>query len=337
MRAAWLTLCLAHTAWAGAVLQIDDDRSISLGLGLKTAAGFSSRDGADLVLEGAIFSLGGQYDDRFKLALNGIRLPNGELRVLDAVAEVDLDPSARVRVGRMIVPTDRATLVGPLFSAAWDLPVVSQLPNVLLGRADGLTVWGLVANRRLKYFAGAYRAHPGRLSSPDDLMYSARVSWTPLGEDAGFDARGTELGTRDTLALGAGLRVAPRAALLGDTRGAANTLTADLFFERRTPAGVFTVDAAAYHYTRTVADPLLGEGFASALLCAWMPPFALGETQLQAALRHQWLATTARQRVDLTVNAFAGGRLLRIALTGWSEWQPAGTDWGAKAGLQLLW
>src|SRR5688572_24626107 len=141
-------LWFSSVAQAAAVLRIDDSRSITVAVGLKTGMQLARAGGApalDLTIDGAILSISGQFDPVFKLTLNSARMVTGELRILDAIARYEPTEQFNLWAGRFLVATDRPTLVGPFFGAAWDPPFVSAMPSLGIGRSDGLSAWGAFA------------------------------------------------------------------------------------------------------------------------------------------------------------------------------------------------
>jgi hypothetical protein len=52
-------------------------------------------------------------------------------------------------LGRMLPPSDRANLSGPFYVSAWSFPgVVSNYPNLAVGRDNGMLLWGKRARNR---------------------------------------------------------------------------------------------------------------------------------------------------------------------------------------------
>jgi hypothetical protein len=141
-------------AWAVGILRIDETKSISIAVGVKSAlmttGGTAAGPRYDALLEQALISLAGEYDKTIKLQINAGRGPGGEIRLVDGIGMWEPLAELKIWVGRLLVPTDRASLSGPYFSSSWDSPFVAINPSVFAGRDDGITLWGVTAGNRLK-------------------------------------------------------------------------------------------------------------------------------------------------------------------------------------------
>src|SRR5690606_10965044 len=101
--------------------------------------------------------------------------------VLDAIAQIELSPAFNVWIGRMLTPADRIEMNGPFYGLSWNQYTVPLLPSDqfgqagLMGRDDGVTVWGKVG--RFQYSLGLSdgagpAAHPGDFSATVvDFLY----------------------------------------------------------------------------------------------------------------------------------------------------------------------
>lgn len=339
--AAWVLLAPA-AALSSAVLRIDDEKQITIAVGLRASAGATTAQAPtayDVALDGAILALGGQFDPTLKLALNGGRAPTGELRILDAFGMWEPRSFFKLWVGRFLVATDRASLTGPFFAAAWDAPLVSAFPSAVAGRSDGFTVWGTVLEGALKYYVGVFRRPDVVPTRLDDLMASVRVSWSLIGAEPAYYANGSFFGTRNVLTLGAGARVAPHSLGPPDARGDLWGWSVDAFFERSLgAAGVITAEAALYRYVPTVTpSAVVPGGTASYELLGWIPPVSLGAARFQLVFRHQHQFSERGDRIDGTLNVLLNGHFLRFALTSWRDLPttPAVT-FGVRLGAQLI-
>ncbi|MQP66441.1 hypothetical protein GE253_13970 [Niveispirillum sp. SYP-B3756] len=101
----------------------------------------------------------GSLTDTIKATFNTERDSDGNLKLLDGYARFEFSDEFNIWVGRMLPPSDRANLDGPYYINAWSYPgVVSQYPAKFAGRDDGATLWGKVADKRLTYAFGAFKA-----------------------------------------------------------------------------------------------------------------------------------------------------------------------------------
>jgi hypothetical protein len=342
-QAAALGVLLAPAAaLPSAVIRIDDEKTISIAVGLRASAGATTAQAPtayDVALDGAILALGGQFDPTLKLALNGGRAPTGELRILDAFGMWEPKPYFKLWVGRFLVATDRATLTGPFFAAAWDAPLVAAFPSAVAGRSDGLSVWGTFFGGSLKYYAGVFRRPDVVPTKLADLMASARVAWSIIGAEPAYYANGSFFGARDVLTLGVGGRLAPSSVGPPEMKGDLWGFSVDAFFEKTLgPAGVLTLEAALYRYVPSIdPSPTVPGGTASYELAGWIPPISIGAAKLQLVLRHQHQYSEKGDRVDATVNVLANGHFLRFALMYWHDLPNTPLlSFGFRFGAQLI-
>ena len=340
-RAAVLALLLPAAAWAGAMLRIDDEKSLFVAVGVRAsvgAAGSMNPTTYDLALDAAILSIGGQYDHTLKISLNGGRARGGELAILDAIGMWEPKEWFHLWVGRFLVPTDRATLTGPFFSTSWDFPIASAWPAAVAGRSEGFTVWGNISAIGLKYYAGLFRRPDTLPTGIRDLMGTVRLAWSPIGSEPAYYANGTFFGSRRVLTFAAGARVAPNHVGPMDARGDLWGWNVDAFFESPLgAAGVLTLEAALFRYYPTgpvTASALVPAGTATYETISWIPPFFIGTARMQFSARHQHLFSGRGDRFEGTVNLLLNGHFLRIAATGYGELP--GPAWGARLGAQLI-
>lgn len=323
-------------AHAGATMRIDEQRSITIAVGVRSA--FSSTEqGApdaqaaskDPVLEGAILALSGELSKGVRIQLNGGRGPLGELRVVDAILQLEPSDYVKLWTGRLLPASDRATFTGPFFGATWDPAFVAAYPSAFAGRDDGAVLWGAAGRGLVKWHAGAFRGRDGGTNTQDDLLYSGRVALSLWEPEPGYYSSGTYHGTRDVLTVAAGARmqrngagIAPNPAAIPPVVGEAGdflVLNADLFVERRLgAAGTATLEGAFYRYERDVPDPLLLDGDGWYASGAWLLPVAIGRAKLQPAVRFQRLEPEKgleRSRWDGTLNVILNGHFAKFGLT----------------------
>lgn len=139
--------------------------------------------------------------------------PRNHADVLDLVAKMELGEAFNLWVGRMPIPSDRASL-----STVWALPTWTapgaysnyplrttpgELPSIgprygRNGRGDGVTLWGQIYRGAIKYYAGVFDLE-NPSSSP---LYSARISINVLSLEPGFRASSGYYGNKNVLAVG---------------------------------------------------------------------------------------------------------------------------------------
>jgi len=169
----FLTLQLAllggipSIAQAGGTIKIDDTRSISVGMGLRSsfnlvedAAPNGSSYSKDFTLESFRLYLGGQLHEivTFEFNADYDTTPPGteDVRVLDAVLKFKFSELVQVWAGRFLPPSDRSNLSGPYYLNAWTFPFVQKYPAVFAGRDDGLAIFGQIDGGRFKYQVGVF-------------------------------------------------------------------------------------------------------------------------------------------------------------------------------------
>jgi len=138
--------------------------------------------------------------------------PRNRADVLDLVAKIEISDAFNLWVGRMPIPSDRASLSTVWALPTWTAPgVYSNYPlkNTSAissigprygsnGRGDGMTLWGQLYGGVIKYYAGVFDLeHPA--ASP---LYSARISVNVLGAETGYRGSSGYYGNKNILAVG---------------------------------------------------------------------------------------------------------------------------------------
>jgi len=180
--------------------------------------------------------------------------------LLDLLAKLEFAEAFNLWIGRMPIPSDRASLSTVWAIAPWTLPGrysvyapfavgnVRPTPGPRQGdndRGDGATLWGQLDGGTLKYYLGIFG-----LGQPETSpLYSARLALSLLNPEPGFRSSSTYFGSKDVLALGLGGQHRG-----GDSRPPAgdaypandfNELNADLLFEKGSAtAGVLDLEGS---------------------------------------------------------------------------------------------
>lgn len=342
-------------------MRIDEQRSITVAVGVRTAVS-STEQGApdaqhaskDTALEGAILAFSGELTKQMRIQVNGGRGPAGDVRVLDAILQVEPIEPAKLWAGRLLPPSDRASFTGPFFGTSWDPPFVAIYPSAFAGRDDGAVLWGALASGRVKYHAGAFRGRDGGTNTEDDPLYAGRLAINLWEPEPGYYASGTYHGTRDVLAIGGGVRaqrhgagVAPDPAAIPPVEGYAEGFLAwnvDALVERRLGgAGTATLEGAYYRYdTGGVIDPILVQGDGFYVTGAWLVPWQIaGKARVQPAARWQALQPEFgddRRRWDGTLNVILNGHFAKFGVTvgGERRGEDDRTIHSVKLGAQII-
>jgi Phosphate-selective porin O and P len=344
----------AGGALAGAEIKIGDDATFNAGLGVRlsyTRADNAAPDGIsksnDFNVENARLFLGGSYGKIVKATFNtertsGSAASGGDrVRVMDAIAQFEFMPEFNFWLGRMLPPSDRANLYGPFYAVPWSFPgVVSNYPNLAVGRDNGALVWGKTFQGKLVYSAGVFEGHnkaAGLSAEKDKPLYAARVAynfWDPEPAPAYYTG-GWYGGSNDILTVGLSGNSQKDGVGTAAAPGELKVWSADLLVEKKLAAGVPTFEAAYYKYKVGAVDCGSGEpgapacptgdniggqvdGKAYLLGGAFLFPQAVGMGQFQPFARLQRykrsLSGTTAKSTDLGVNYLIKGPNARVTL-----------------------
>jgi hypothetical protein len=200
------SLSVTAQSHAAGTIKIDDERSVTIGGGLR--AGYvSSEDGApngddsgsDFSLQSARLYVNGTASDKIKFTFNteckgcvfGSNDANGsggDIDVLDAIAQFELSPQFNLWIGRMLTPADRIEMNGPYYGLSWNQFTVPLLPSDqggqagLLGRDDGATIWG--ATGKFQYAFGLFDGVDGGPNQEDNLLFATRIAYNFLSMES---------------------------------------------------------------------------------------------------------------------------------------------------------
>ena len=354
---------------AGGTIEIDDVRSVSVGMGLRSSF-IAKEDDApdkmnysnDFLLDSFRFYMSGQLLEKVTFEFNAdyntlnVQTPpvppsttpgtatTTDLRVLDGVLKFAFNDYFNVWFGRFLPPSDRANLSGPYFLNSWDFPFVQAYPNVYAGRDDGVAIWGQVGGGMFKYQFGAFE---GKESNGDHLLYAGRLTLNLLDPEPGYYNSSTYYGSKDVLAIG--LVGMTQNNALG-TAGAGDFVgwNIDLLAEKNLgEMGVATVEGAFYDYDGDgVGAASVGgtEGSGYFILASYLCPTKVGtgsfQGQLQPLVRYQRFDTDGvvddRGVWDIALNYILNGHNARITANYSLDDQRSGGDINIfKLGLQF--
>lgn len=197
------TVLAPHWALGAGTIEIDETRWVSVGAGLR--AGFRSTEDAapsgsdrsnDFNVENVRLYVNGQAHEKVKFTFNtectGCVFgqsaseigAGGDIDVLDAIAQFELSPQLNIWIGRMLTPADRIEMNGPFYGLNWNQYTVPLLPSDqlgqagLLGRDDGVTLWG--AAGKFQYAVGLFDGVDGGPNVDDDVLLSTRLAYNFL-------------------------------------------------------------------------------------------------------------------------------------------------------------
>ncbi|MEC7641652.1 MAG: hypothetical protein VYC17_05800 [Nitrospinota bacterium] len=252
-----------------------------------------------------------------------------DVRILDAVGKFRFTDLFQVWGGRFLPPSDRSNLNGPYFLNIWDFPFVQAYPAIFAGRDNGVSLWGITANKRFKYQIGAFEGTNASTSTgattpnqEDNLLYAGRVTynfWDP--EPAIYYNQSSYYGDIDVLAIGFAGMVQNDGAGTATAQGDYGAWNVDFLMEKKLlNKGVVTLEGAYYDYDldgRGSVDARgLVEGDSWFALASYMFPHKWGWGKLQPVFRYQELdrqVGTEHDRYDIGVNYIIAGHNARIS------------------------
>ncbi|SVD01948.1 uncharacterized protein METZ01_LOCUS354802, partial [marine metagenome] len=201
------TLILSDQAMAGAKLEVDETKWISLGIGVRSsfttvedAAGNGTSRSKDFNLDNARIYINGQIHKYIKFEFNTecFFCDNAALRnfdVLDAVGKFEISPMFNIWAGRLLVPSDRAEMSGPFYANTYEFNKTPFYPSDfstsfgtdgagVYGRDDGVNLWGSSAQGKLQYVFGIFNGLESSSTSganqSDNLLYGVRIAYNFL-------------------------------------------------------------------------------------------------------------------------------------------------------------
>lgn len=292
---------------AGATFTLGDDKSLSIGLGLKTsfssvekgAPNGSSRS-SDFNADSARIYLGASLSKTIKLTFNTEKDADDQIRVLDAYGELQFSPAFNLAIGRTIIPSDRANLSGGYYIVPYEFPgVTSQFYSKFASRDDGAVVWGKVLDKKLVYSLGVFNGRnraTGGSNQSSALLYAGRLAvnfWDAEPAPA-YLTGSTYYGGADILTLGLVAQSQKDGVGNAATRDNYTAYGLDLLLEKKLSTGVLTLEGGYGKYDFSTAagavdfsSPGLLPGKSGLVVAAFMFPDKVGWGRLQPFVRFQ--------------------------------------------------
>lgn len=344
-------VALAPAAHAGATIKFGENKSISIGGGLRTS--YESKENAapngtdrsnEFELESIRLYVNGQVHENIKFTFNTERQANSELRVLDGIAQFEFSDMFNIWMGRLLPPSDRSNLDGPYYLATWEFPLVQKYPALFAGRDDGIAVWGQQDGGKFKYQVGAFQGRDGGSNQADNLLYAGRLTFNFWDPEPGYYNSSTYFGAKDVLAVGVVLMSQDDGAGTAATPGDFTGWNVDVLMEKKlNNGGVLTVEGAFYDYDLDgVTDASLTQGDGYFVLAGYLIPKKIGPGRFQPHIRIQEFDATGTGKTDRTDIGFTyviDGHNARITVIFADEDGPGSsstTDFNTfKVGVQL--
>jgi len=304
---ALLCLCLPIAATAGAKLQIDQTRWVSLGGGLRASANFiedAAPTGSDYSKEfkvnNARLYVDGQIFKNIFATLNTEFVENDDakVRILDGIVRFEFADAFNIWGGRMLPPSDRANLDGPFYLLNLDFPFVSAFPAIFAGRNDGGALWGQLFDKHFKYQVGVFEGVRG-ITSPnrkDNVLLAARLVYNFLDPEPGYYNASTYYGTKKIFALGTTVHYQADAAGTAARPTDFVGFNVDALFEYPLPAGVITLEGGFYLYdyaNRPFGGQIDGRAYYGQVGFLFPQKIGIGQLQPVARVQHFDIDTPA--------------------------------------------
>ena len=252
-----LLLGIPGSALAGYKMELDENRWISLGIGLRFEAGAQQESGGrewdkNFTVDSIRPYIAGQVHEYIKFEANLDYSTSGDndsdVQLLDGIVKFEFNDQFNIWGGRFLPPTDRANFSGPYFLNTWAFPLVSQrYPQIYAGRDNGVAFWGYDPSGRLKYQVGVFEGN----SAARGPSFDARLTLNLLDKETGYYNASTYFGEKNILAIGAVINAQHDGAGVDAMDNDRNFVgwNVDLLFETKMgAAGSLMIDAAYFGY-----------------------------------------------------------------------------------------
>jgi hypothetical protein len=226
------------------------------------------------------------------------------IAVRDAWIYYNLNESFKIQMGRMYIPFTRNYGTTSTFAM---LPL--ELPfnqggvrggifyASKVGRDDGIVLWGNPFKGLLQYRLGISEGVESNTDNPDDnLRFSGRVSLNLLEPETTWFNKGSYLGAKKVLAIGAGLDYQEGLVLSKKPDQDNIGWTVDLFFDHPVGKGAATFEAAfidVKNMTQTLKYSRLTSGDDAQMYYVqggYLFPWQIGPGRIQPYFRYERLA-----------------------------------------------
>ncbi|MCP2006582.1 porin [Duganella violaceipulchra] len=325
---------VAGNAYAGATVNFGEDKSVSVGFGMResyTSAKNGAPDGtdrsSDFNLDSARLFLGASLNKNIKGMLN-TEWDGDKIRILDAAGQFAISPELNIWAGRLLSPSDRANMAGPYYSlgGGYWAGVASRYGyngGIFRGRDDGVVVWGDVAEGKLGYSFGVFEGHTFGIGSmtqsqakaagvkaDDSLMYAGRLQYDFWDAEPGYYGTGNYHGGADILSIGVAGRYQKDGILTVAKSGKYSSYNVDFLMEKRVKgSGAFALEAAWYDYnTDDIIKSEQGKAYSAG--ASWIFEEKAGWGKFQPFVRWQKFAADTdidTKQYDAGVNYIIDG------------------------------
>lgn len=339
----------ASAAFAGGTITFGEDKSVSVGFGMRGS--YSSVEDAapngtsyshDFSLDSARIYLSGSLNKYIKGMLNTEKDIAGQgFQVIDANVQIAITPELTIWAGRFLSPSDRANMAGPYYSLGggyWS-GIASRYGynGGYIGRDDGVAVVGNALGGKLAYAFGAFEGNTafqiapvavGTRTGSDGLMYAGRLQFDFWDAEPGYYGTGNYLGSKNILAIGLAGRSQKNGAYSAVATGDYASYSIDFLFEKKgVGPGALSIEAGGYDYG--TGDVFLSEqGRAYSAGIGYIFNQKVGWGKFQPFARYQKFTPDDNidtRKYDLGVNYIIDGYNAQVGAT-YSNTKVTGTD-----------
>jgi hypothetical protein len=237
------TVSTLPSAYAGGTIKADDDKWISIGMGIRTSFN-AVENGAvngtsysnEFRVDNARIYINGQIHKYVKFTFNTECFNcnvggganhfggNSNIGLLDAIGKFEINEKVNLWVGRTLVPNERGELNGPFYHAIYDgfrtpffpadfsgnFPGGGAGQGGLYGRDNGAVFFGKIHpfGTHLLYVGSVFTGTRGGPNTGNSLKYAGRLQWNLLNDEdnPGYYTSGTYYGTAgDIVAIAASI------------------------------------------------------------------------------------------------------------------------------------
>ncbi len=155
----------AMSAQAGGTISFGEDKSVSVGFGMR--GGYSSVEDAaangsrsnDFTLDSARLYLSGSFNKYIKGMLNTEKSNGESWEIIDVNVQLQMTPEIAIWAGRFLPPSDRTNMAGPYYSMGgyWS-NIASRYGwnGGIIGRDEGVAIVGSAMDNKIGYSFGAF-------------------------------------------------------------------------------------------------------------------------------------------------------------------------------------
>ncbi len=218
---------------------------LTVGAGLQTSYTGTDPAGGDFnntfaLNHARLYVSGPVYEDiKFMFNTEYDSITN-KIGILDAVAQIAINPHFNIWAGRFLPPSDRANLYGPFYSNEWAVysdGIQDGYPFVFQGRDNGIMYWGDFS--KVKVSVGGFDG--GSAAGKPNIIGAARVQIDFWDKEDGYYLNGTYYGDKNLLAIGGATQFQD-----GHT-----ATTVDFLMEKKVGnGGAFTIESEYADYNR---------------------------------------------------------------------------------------